>query len=155
MSSRVETRQYVWWYGSRRGKGAEFGDAIIYSATPLSIQDTVELGKRNGNWPAPNASRHEKRGKKLVVPRFSTWIAGDLDKVPPQVLYDVRLIQVGPWLRAEWKASSRVPSSSIVTLPEDLSKNTVDKYVSSSTSKICSEFFESVVVNPVCRGGFR
>jgi len=90
------------------GKGAEFGDAIVYSATVYLLDDsgvgqytdTVELGRSEMEIGLHQTLQGMKKGEKklVLIPSFlARGLAGDLDKVPPQspLRYDVRLIQVG------------------------------------------------------------
>lgn len=90
------------------GKAAEFGDAIVYSATVYLLNDrgvgqytdTVELGRSEMEIGLHHTLNGMKKGEKklVLIPSFlARGLAGDLDKVPPQspLRYDVRLIQVG------------------------------------------------------------
>jgi FKBP-type peptidyl-prolyl cis-trans isomerase (trigger factor) len=90
------------------GTPAEFGDAIVYSATVYLLDDsgvgqytdTVELGRSEMEIGLHESLKGMKKGEKklVLIPSFlARGLAGDLDKVPPQspLRYDIRLIQVG------------------------------------------------------------
>ena len=90
------------------GIPAEFGDAIVYSATVYLLDDsgvgqytdTVELGRSEMEIGLHESLKGMKKGEKklVLIPSFlARGLAGDLDKVPPQspLRYDIRLIQVG------------------------------------------------------------
>ncbi|HCP40695.1 MAG TPA: hypothetical protein DIT65_02780 [Cryomorphaceae bacterium] len=91
-----------------QGTPAEFGDAIIYSATVYLLDDsgvgqytdTVELGRSEMEIGLHESLKGMKKGEKklVLIPSFlARGLAGDRDKVPPKspLRYDIRLIQVG------------------------------------------------------------